>query len=38
VRIVTERLSPGELVHFTVIRGKTRLDVPVRLGERPANP
>jgi 2-alkenal reductase len=38
VRIVTERLSPGELVHFTIVRGKSRLDVPVRLGERPANP
>ncbi len=38
VRIVTERLSPGELVHFTIVRGRTRLDVPVRLGHRPANP
>jgi S1-C subfamily serine protease len=38
VRIVTERLSPGELVHFRIVRGKSRLDVPVRLGQRPANP
>jgi S1-C subfamily serine protease len=38
VRIVTERLSPGELVRFTVVRGTSRLNVPVRLGERPANP
>jgi S1-C subfamily serine protease len=38
VRIVTERLSPGEVVSFTVVRGKSRLDVPVRLGTRPANP
>ena len=38
VRIVTERLSPGELAHFTIVRGTSRLDVPVRLGERPANP
>jgi len=38
VRIVTERVSPGELVHFTIVRGKSRLDVPIRLGQRPANP
>jgi 2-alkenal reductase len=38
VRIVTERLSPGELAHFTIVRGKSRLDVPVRLAERPASP
>jgi S1-C subfamily serine protease len=38
VRIVTERLSPGELVNFTVVRGRSRLEVPVRLGQRPANP
>jgi 2-alkenal reductase len=38
VRIVTERLSPGELVHFAIVRGKSRLDVPLRLAQRPANP
>jgi 2-alkenal reductase len=38
VRIVTERLAPGELAHFTIVRGKSRLDVPVRLAQRPANP
>ena len=38
VRIVTERLRPGQLVTFTVVRGDKRLHVPVRLGERPANP
>ena len=38
VRIVTDRLSPGELAHFTIVRGKSRLDVPVRLAERPASP
>jgi 2-alkenal reductase len=38
VRIVTESLSPGELVHFAIVRGKSRLDVPLRLAQRPANP
>jgi 2-alkenal reductase len=38
VRIVTERLSPGQLAHFTVVRGKSRLDVPIRLGRRSAKP
>jgi len=38
VRIVTERLSPGQLVDFAIVRDKSRLDVPVRLGQRPANP
>jgi len=38
VRIVTERLAPGQLVRFTIVRGKSHLDVPVRLGDRPANP
>ena len=35
VRIVTERLSPGEVARFTVLRGKTRREVPVKLAERP---
>jgi len=38
VRIVTEHLAPGQLAHFTVVRGRSRLDVPVRLGQRSANP
>ena len=38
VRIVTEELRPGQLVTFTVVRGGRRLRVPIRLGERPANP
>ena len=38
VRIVTERLSPGELAQFTVVRGDARLQVPIRLARRPANP
>jgi len=32
-RIVTN-MSPGEIAHFTVQRGHSRLDLPLRLGER----
>jgi S1-C subfamily serine protease len=35
VRIVAERLVPGETARFTVVRGKTRRVVPVTLDERP---
>ena len=40
VRIVTDRLRPGQVVDVTVIRGGTgkRERVPVRLDERPAEP
>ena len=38
VRIVTGRLSPGQLVRFTVERKGRRLNVNVRLAERPADP
>ncbi|HTS73550.1 MAG TPA: trypsin-like peptidase domain-containing protein [Gaiellaceae bacterium] len=38
VRIVTDRLSPGQLVHFTVVRDGKRIDVPVRLSERTGKP
>jgi 2-alkenal reductase len=38
VRIVTETLSPGELARFTVVRGRSRLNIGVRLANRPANP
>jgi 2-alkenal reductase len=34
VRIVTDRLSPGQTARFTILRGGTRIEVPVRLGER----
>ncbi len=34
VRIVTTSLSPGQVARFTIRRGKTRREVPVRLGER----
>jgi S1-C subfamily serine protease len=34
VRIVTERLAPGQRATFTVLRGNKRLQVPVRLAQR----
>jgi 2-alkenal reductase len=37
VRAVTQRL-PGQTVRFTVIRGGKRIEIPVKLGERPATP
>ncbi|HYX89179.1 MAG TPA: trypsin-like peptidase domain-containing protein [Gaiellaceae bacterium] len=36
VRIVTELLAPGDTARFTVVRGHSRLDLRVRLAERPA--
>ena len=38
VRIVTGRLVPGQVARFTILRGGSRQDVPVRLAQRPANP
>src|SRR5215210_4733840 len=38
VRIVSERLAPGQVVPFTVVRDGRRLVVRVRLGERPPRP
>jgi 2-alkenal reductase len=38
VRVVSERLLPGQVVRFTVMRGDRRLVLPVRLGERPREP
>jgi S1-C subfamily serine protease len=38
VRVVSERLLPGQVVRFTVLRDGKRLVVPVRLGERPRRP
>lgn len=35
VRVVSERLAPGQVVRFTVLRDGRRMVVPVRLGERP---
>jgi S1-C subfamily serine protease len=34
VRVVTERLTPGERATFTILRGHKRLQVPVRLSQR----
>jgi S1-C subfamily serine protease len=38
VRIVSQELAPGQTVRFTIFRGERRLQVPVRLEERPAAP
>jgi S1-C subfamily serine protease len=35
VRIVTERLLPGQTARFTIVRGRHRLVVPVKLAQRP---
>jgi 2-alkenal reductase len=35
VRIVSEEFSPGQRATFTIVRGRTRLHVPVRLSQRP---
>jgi S1-C subfamily serine protease len=34
VRIVSERMLPGQLARFTIVRGTTRRTISVRLGER----
>ena len=38
VGVVSERLLPGQVVRFTVLRGNKRMIVPVRLAERPRQP
>jgi S1-C subfamily serine protease len=38
VRTVSERLSPGQSVAFTIVRDGRRRTVRVTLGERPTNP
>jgi 2-alkenal reductase len=38
VRIIAERLSPGDTATFTVMRGDDRRRIRVVLGERPARP
>jgi S1-C subfamily serine protease len=38
VRMVTEQLVPGQTIRLTILRGDERLVVPLRLGDRPANP
>jgi 2-alkenal reductase len=34
VRVVTERLTPGQRATFTILRGNQRIQVPVRLSQR----
>ena len=34
VRVVTERLTPGQRATFTILRGNKRLQVPVRMSQR----
>ena len=39
IRIVSDRLLPGQTAAFTVLRnGTKRLSIPVTLGERSATP
>jgi S1-C subfamily serine protease len=38
VRIVATQLVPGEVATFSIVREKRRLDLPVRLAERPPDP
>jgi serine protease Do len=38
VRIVTDALAPGQTANLTIVRGGKRLQIPVRLAERPAAP
>jgi 2-alkenal reductase len=38
VRIVSGRLRPGQIATFSILRGARRLNVPVRLAERPSEP
>jgi len=38
VRIVTDRLAPGQVVRITVLRDGARREIPVRLAERSTNP
>ncbi|HEX2291820.1 MAG TPA: trypsin-like peptidase domain-containing protein [Gaiellaceae bacterium] len=38
IRVVSERLAPGQTVPFTILRDGRRLVVPVVLGERPQRP
>jgi S1-C subfamily serine protease len=38
VRIIAERLRPGQTAVFSIVRGRDRRDVRVVLGERPTSP
>jgi S1-C subfamily serine protease len=37
LRIVSERLAAGQRTTFTIVRGSRRLQVPLRLAQRPGN-
>jgi 2-alkenal reductase len=38
IRIVASRLVPGQTATFSILRGSKRLNVPVKLAERPLTP
>jgi S1-C subfamily serine protease len=38
VRIVTDALSPGQRTRVTVVRHGARVQIPLRLAERPVEP
>jgi S1-C subfamily serine protease len=38
VRIIAERLTPGDTATFTIVRGGERRQIRVHLGERPTRP
>ncbi len=38
VRVVSERLRPGQVATFSIVRGGSRKTLPVKLTERPGNP
>ena len=38
VRAITEGRLPGQTTHLTILRGSNRVEIAVRLGERPATP
>jgi S1-C subfamily serine protease len=38
VRFVANRVRPGDVATFTIVRGSTRRTLAVRLAERPSNP
>jgi 2-alkenal reductase len=38
VRMIAERLLPGQTTRLTILRGSKRMVVPVKLAERPTKP
>src|SRR5205823_5180609 len=37
-RIVSSQVAPGKVARFSIVRGETKLAVPVKLGTRPLSP